>query len=217
MVMNLPRLRSQDSTPGVYVGVQGLLAGWPGCTLMLSVDGGASEQALATITTPSVIGELTADCGSSGEPIAVKAYYGGAVETVTPEQIAARMNAFAIVSDDVAEIGQVQTATEGAEREYDWTDITRPQLGTTAAPHMAGDRFIMLDETLRFIPLDISLAGKTLIFRAVTLGTVPANNDTVSLVFDPQFTLPQEIEVITVSSVPVTVDGQQLLRILPDA
>ena len=46
----------------------------------------------------------------------------------------------------------------------------------------------MLDSSILFLPLDISLAGKDLIFRPVTRGTVPANNDTYTVHFDPKFT-----------------------------
>lgn len=188
--MNLPSLRSADNVPGMYVAVQGLLPGWAGADIYLSADGGATEQKVATILTPSVMGELATACDADGADssglLEVQVYTGGALDSITEEQMAARMNGFALITDDVSEIGQSQNATENStERLYDLTNVLRGQLGTTAASHSAGDRFVLLDGNVVFVPLDAALSGQTLIFRAVSIGTAPANNSTVSIVFDP--------------------------------
>jgi hypothetical protein len=41
-VMNLPQLRPQDNVPGVYFACTGILEGWRGCELQMSVDSGVS-------------------------------------------------------------------------------------------------------------------------------------------------------------------------------
>lgn len=184
-VMNLPSLRSADNVPGVYVAAQGVLSGWAGADIYLSVDDGASEQKVATFTAPSTIGVLTDDCTDSSEPISVQLYQGGVLDSVTPEQIAARLNGFAIITDGVSELGQFEDADETSDLNYDLTNVTRGQLGTVAAAHAAGDMFVLLDEDVQFLPLDAALAGKTLIFRAVSIGTAPENNPTMTFVFDP--------------------------------
>lgn len=185
--MNLPPLRSSDDKPGIYVPVCGLRPEWPGADIYLSVDGGVTEQRMLRVLHQSVIGELAADCTSSGEPIVVQVYAGSSIASVTPDQIAARQNAFAIITGGIAEVGQAQTATEDAviDRRYELTDNVRGGLGTTATDHYAGDRFAMLDGEIPFLQIDRSHAGKTILVRAVTIGTVPASNVTVSLVFDP--------------------------------
>ena len=97
------------------------------------------------------------------------------------------------------------------------TTLRRGLLGTTADAHAAGDSFVLLDGSIYFLPLDIALAGRELIFRPVSRGTVTTNNPTYTVTFSPQFTGPQVVEPITVSGEAITVDGQQLLRIVPDA
>jgi hypothetical protein len=185
--MNLPSLRTQDATTGMYVFVCGLLDGWQGCDLQLSTDGGATYRSVATITTENTMGDLTAACGTSGD-ITTRVYHRHTLESVTDAQIAARANAFAIETGGVAEVGQFRDATDTANLgEYTLTNNTRGELQTTAAAHGIGDRFVLLDH-LNFIPLDASLAGKTIYFRPVSLGTVAANNDAYPVVFRPLFT-----------------------------
>jgi hypothetical protein len=193
--MNLPSLRTQDATPGMYVFVCGLLDGWQGCDLQLSTDGGSTYRSVATITTENTMGDLTAACGTSGD-ITTRVYHHHTLESVTDAQLAARANAFAIESGNVAEIGQFQDAVDtGNEGEYTLSTLTRGELDTTAAAHGVGDRFVLLDH-LNFIPLDVSLAGKTLYFRPVTLGTVAANNAIYPVVFRPLFTSAPTIDFL---------------------
>lgn len=190
--MNLPQLRAADNVPGMYVALQGMLPGWPGADLYLSVDGGLTEQLVGRVTFPSTIGFMAQDCDDginspSTDDMVVQLYPGGEVETITADQIAARQNAFAVLSSGLAEVGQFQTADEdiSVDRLYTLTDLTRGELGTDAAEHFIGDRWVLLDGTILFVPIDPAHAGETLIFRAVTLGTAAANNPTVSVVYDP--------------------------------
>lgn len=207
--LNLPSLRTSDNVPGMYIGVCGRLPAWSGCDLYMSVDGGVSEQWVATIIDPSIMGYLTAGISASGEPMAIRLWTDDELDSVTAEQLAARMNAFAVTTDAVSEIGQFQTPTDTGDREWDLTDLTRPLLGTTAAAHEIGDDFIVLDGSLLFLPIDISHAGKTLIFRPVTRGTDPAENATYEVVFSPQFTS-VTVSAITVGGENITVDGQPI-------
>lgn len=189
--MNLPSLRSSDNVPGMYLAAQGLLPGWAGADIFLSTDGGVSEQKVATITDPATMGELAvatdADGADSTGLITVDILQGGELDSITEAQMTARLNGFALVTGGVAEVGQFQNATEDVSiaRRYDLTNVSRGELGTIAAEHFVGDRFVLLDGAVKFLPLDVDHAGKTLIFRAVSIGTAPANNPTTSVVFDP--------------------------------
>jgi hypothetical protein len=186
---NLPALRSSESTTGMQIAVCGRLPGWIGCDLYLSVDGGASEQLVATILSETTMGELTEGCDSGAtDLITAKVIHGHELDSVTDAQIAARANAWTITTAGVSEIGQFKTATETATLgTYDLTDLVRGGLETTPTEHFAGDRFAMLDG-LTFLPISAEHAGKTLIFRPVSRGTAIANNPTYSVVFQPQFT-----------------------------
>jgi hypothetical protein len=193
--LNLPSLRTQDSTTGMYVFVCGLLNGWQGCDLQLSTDDGATYRSVATITAENTMGDLTATCGTSGD-ITTRVYHNHTLDSVTDAQLAARANAFAIESGGVAEIGQFKNAVDTANPgEFTLSTNTRAELGTTAAAHGVGDTFVLLDH-LNFVPLDVSLAGKTLYFRPVSLGTVPANNDSYAVVFQPMFTSAPAIDFL---------------------
>jgi hypothetical protein len=185
--MNLPSLRTSDTVPGMYVAVCGLLAGWVGCDLQLSLDGGVTYRSVGQITAESTMGYLTAGCGTSGD-ITARVLHNHTLESVTTAQLAARANAFAITTNDVSEVGQFQTATETANPgEYTLSTNTRGELGTTAAAHYGGDRFVLLDY-VTFVPIDVSYAGRTLYFRPVSLGTIPENNAVYPVVFQPMFT-----------------------------
>lgn len=194
VAFNSPALRTSESTTGMQIGVCGRLDGWIGCDLYLSVDGGLSEQLVATYLTETTMGSLTSACDSgTTDLIAVKVVHNHELDSVTAGQIALRANSFAIITNGTAEIFQAQTATETAvpvmvdETPYDLTDLTRGGLGTTPAVHVRGDRFVALDG-LHFLQLNASLAGRTLIFRPVSRGTALANNQTYSVVFAPLFT-----------------------------
>lgn len=182
--LNLPFLRTEDSVPGMYFAARGILAGWPGCDVQMSSDGGLSYSTLTQITNPAIIGVLTAAVTSSGEPLSVR-LYGDDLSTITPGQLAAGGNAFAITSAGVSEIGQFLTATETSDLHFDLTGLVRGQLDTIAAAHLIDDQFVLLDAVV-FVPIDASLIGQTLIFRPVTLGTIEDNNATYSVVYEGQ-------------------------------
>ena len=182
---------SADSVPGIYVAVTGVLPGWDGAIVYMSLDGGVSEYPVLTATSRATIGRLTAACTASADvsgtnPISVEVYDGRTLSSITTAQIAARLNAFAITSSGASEIGQFETATQTATARYDLTNTYRGLQGTTAATHAADDEFVMLDGAIYFIPIDPAYAGGTIILHAVTIGTDPdANTSTVSIVFDP--------------------------------
>jgi hypothetical protein len=187
--LNLPALRSSEITPGMQIGVCGRLDGWIGCDLYLSVDGGISEQLVATYLSETTMGVLAADCDSGAtDLITASVYHGHELDSVTDAQIAALANAWAITTNGTSEIGQFKTATETATAgTYDLTDLVRDELGTIAAAHSVGNSFVMLDG-MNFLPIDARHAGKTLIFRPVSRGTAIANNPTYSVIYAPQFT-----------------------------
>lgn len=152
---------------------------------MLSVDGGESELKVATITKPAEIGVLVADVDAGDEPILVSLYGAGELESISLAQLAARGNAAAITTAGVSEVLQFQTAAEDSNGDFVLTDLDRGQLGTDDADHFAGDTFATLLNAI-FIPIDASYFGQTLILRGVTRGTAPANNPTISLVYQEQ-------------------------------
>jgi hypothetical protein len=195
--MNLPPLVTQQNTPGMVVAVTGLLDGWIGCDLQLSVDGGQTYQSVAQILVESTMGDLTADCGTSGT-VSIRLLHGHTMDTVSDAQIAARQNAWAVTTDGVSEVGQSQTVDETDATDtttfYDLTDSTRGELSTTNAAHYTGDRFVLLDGNTTFVPIDVKYAGQTLLFRPVSIGTVPENNRAYPFLYAPIYTSAPSID-----------------------
>src|SRR5690606_12306065 len=62
---NLPRLRTSENSPGAHIAACGYLSGWAGCTVLLSADGGASYQQVATFTEPSSMGIIREDAAEN--------------------------------------------------------------------------------------------------------------------------------------------------------
>lgn len=181
--MNLPSLRPQD-TYGLYLAVSGEEDAWDGAQVQVSLDSGQSWQDGVTVKQASVMGTLTADASNVATTISVAV--NGDLTTITPEQIAARGNAFAILSSaDAVELGQFRVETETSTGHYDLTELSRGLMGTTVpALHLSGERFTMLD-SVYFLPLDL-LYGETIIqLRAVTLGGKAEDATVVSIVYRP--------------------------------
>lgn len=220
--MNLPRLRTQDNSPGMYIAAQGLdpVFSWPGADIYLSVNDGESFQLVTEITDTATIGELASDTDADGNDstglIEVKLLQGGELSSITLEQMNARQNGFVLLTDDVPEIGQFQTATEDAsiDRLYELTNVLRGQMGTDAEPHFTGDRFVLLDGAIQFLPISADYIGRTLIFRAVTKGTAIALNPTISVVFEPLFTGPETVDFLeTNAGVRITTNAGDYLQV----
>lgn len=181
--MNLPSLRPQDSY-GLYLAVSGETEAWDGAQVQVSLDGGQSWQDGVTVKQASVMGTLTADASNVATTISVAV--NGDLATITPEQIAARGNAFAILSSaDAAELGQFRVETETSTGHYDLTELSRGLMGTTVpALHLSGERFTMLD-SVYFLPLDLLYGETTIQLRAVTLGGKAEDATVVSIVYRP--------------------------------
>ncbi|MGQ4661356.1 phage tail protein [Lysobacter sp. F6437] len=182
-VMNLPALREQDNVAGAYLAVTGSFPGWNGCTVQMSIDGGATYRTVATISRRSVMGRITGEVGPTTEPIPVTMDDGELYDS-TSAALDLGVNAFALVPvAGQSEIGQFMAAAEGDPDEYQVTGTRRGVNGTDATTHVIGEQFVMLANAL-FLPINSSLYGSTLYFRAVTNGTVAENNSVVPFLFE---------------------------------
>lgn len=179
MAMNLPQIKSADNTSGMYIGACGILDGWQGCQILLSVDGGLSYTVAKTITVPTKLGFLTADVdatGSSSEPLAVH-IYGGALTSATAGQVLVGANLSAVATDHgtagvIAEVLAYETASESPADYYALTTLTRGMKETDADDHFTGDEFMDLNSSY-FLPIPVEFIGQTLYFKAVGFGVSP--------------------------------------------
>lgn len=190
-VMNAPVLRDQDDRAGIYWAAAGYLPGFRGALLQMSRDGTTFENG-PEITNVSTMGLLTADLPSASaygqdntNTLRVKMYPGGKdLDSTTYDGLIAEDNVAAILyPDGTTEIIQFQTAVETADREYELTGLMRGRQDTTPGLHLAGAQFVMLDDDVRFVAIRPDDVGKTLTFRAVSLGTNPDDNATQTITF----------------------------------
>ena len=152
---------------------------------LLGGEGAAAALggAIAATTRRSTMGEITGGVGPSSDPIPVSLEYGDLYDS-TPDALDLGANAFALVKGfGQSEIGQFLTAVETGTQEYEISGLRRGVKGTDATTHTAGERFVMLAGAM-FLPLDSSLYGRVLHFRAVTNGTDPENNQSVAFLFE---------------------------------
>ncbi|KGQ19940.1 putative phage tail protein [Lysobacter dokdonensis DS-58] len=178
-----PRTNEQQQA-GIFVAVRGLLEGWVGCDLYISADNGDTETFVGRLVNPARMGWLTADITSSAsDTISVELYGSADIDTVTDDQLDANQNVWAIITGANAEFGQSQTSTPNGDG-FDLTDTERGLVGE-ATSHDTDDVFVMVDQYVYYIPVNTEYAGRTLILRAVTVGTQAANNTTTTLVYDP--------------------------------
>lgn len=179
--MDLPRVRSQDDTDGFYIGACGMLPGWPGCQIIMSVDGGLSYKVMLTITVATKLGKLIVAAGVSGEPLSVR-MFSGQLESKTLAQVGLGANWSAIQTSDVAEIVSYQTQVESPVNYYALTNVVRALEGTVAATHAVGDIFMDLN-TAYFLPISPEYSGITLLFKAVAFGISADAVDPVAVPF----------------------------------
>lgn len=182
--MNLPALRTSDNVPGIYVATFGGGTGWTGAEFWLSADDGQTYSPIGGVDIGSTVGTLDTAITAATDPFSVTLDQ-GELFNATPEQLAARQNAFAILTAGVAEIGQFANATEGATLQYELDTVTRGLLDTTAAPHDAGDRFVLLDDSVVFLPIDQSFSGRDLLIKAVSFGQTTDEATAVSFRYEP--------------------------------
>lgn len=180
-VMQLPQpLRLQDNTAGVYAGVAGVLVGWPGAQVLLSVDGGLSYSVVLSVTEPTKMGYLETDFATAGVTVRV---YGGDLESKTTAQVATGANYSGLITDGVTEVISYEDAVEQTSPGlWDLDVIDQALIGTAAADHSEGDQFVDLN-TSYFIPIDQAHAGQTLYMKAVAYGVSADAVDPVSFVF----------------------------------
>lgn len=192
--LNLGVLRDQDDTLGIYIAVAGLLPGWPGAQLQWKLDTDSEwSTAIPSMTQQSTMGYLTETlplAPAEGDDVTNTlsvSVHGGELNSITRLQFLNEANPFAIVSDAATgecEVGQFQDADETAPGEYHLTILTRGGLSTIPAEHPVGARFVYLD-AVYFLPVPIAWIGRTIDLRPVTFGTIPDNNASYSILFDP--------------------------------
>ena len=189
--MCLPALRPEDDAPGIYWAASGLLPGWRGATLDISRDSGVSfVDSSVSASSSATMGTIDAALPSSSRysqdwnnsiDVTLTAT-SDVLDSVDFAALVSGANAAAIIKpDNTAEIIQWQTAVENAPGQYTLTGLLRGRMNTAPAAHAAGAQFVVLDSTIRFVPLRMTDEGQPITFRAVTDTTNADDNASVTI------------------------------------
>lgn len=152
-VLDVPPLRSQDTSQGLYLAACGFSGSWPGCYVDVSRDDANFAQLLQLVT-PTPIGYTGNALGG---------FYGGNIpdETntlqVTLYEAALSLSSVSYASflngANVAYVGGeiilFRTATQTAPGQYTLSGLLRGQIGTEWAMggHAAGETFVLLQSS----------------------------------------------------------------------
>lgn len=201
---NSPALRPQDTT-GIYMGAASATGSdnWRSCVVQASYDDQATWTNALTISTPSVMGKVTAV-----DPLTVQ--MNDELYTVTEAQLSANANAFAIVHASGTELMQFREATEvsGSPDLYVLNGLVHGGLGTPEVAAAVDEDIVMLDNVY-FLPIDPSFAGRRIYFRAIGAGESVEDAEIVSVVYNPMGQPEMNIRVDEYGDVRVDEYGNQ--------
>ncbi|MFN7948390.1 MAG: phage tail protein [Blastocatellia bacterium] len=179
-LMDVPWLRDQDTTPGFYAAAT-TRGGyeWPGANLY--VDRGAGWESVAEFTAPAVMGRAVTPLQNGSSPgttfdttstVTLDLYW-GELDSATAAQVLDGAN-FAVLGHEVI---QFQTASRVSGYANRWTlsGLRRGQkkTGGYTATHASGERFVLLNSAVRFVPMQLAELGLTRTWKGVTAGQSP--------------------------------------------
>lgn len=184
LFFDLPALRDQDDQTGLYVAATGVSGPWAGALIEVSRDGGLTWSTVATVRQASTVGQLIEGLDAWNPYVVAEPQTfsvrltSGTLESVTRAQLFNQANGAVVGS---GELIQFQTAALLTAGQYELSGGTvRGRKNTPTPAHTTNENFALLSD-LYFLPLERSDIGRTLTFRAVTLGT--ANVDGIVTTF----------------------------------
>lgn len=175
-ILNIPVQRGQDDELGLYVAACGESSGWAGYQLLFSSDEGASYTEAFQSENASIIGDtlttlLEEPAGytyPSDQTVEVLVNF--PLSSVSYEQIMQRKN-LCVIGDEVL---QFQTATlleqVGGKYRYLLSGLRRGRFYTNAETWPQDTRFVLLDASVIFVPIDRVYLGTDLWYKPVSLG-----------------------------------------------
>jgi hypothetical protein len=189
-VLDIPPLRAQDTTQGLYLAACGYTSAWPGCYVDISRDDVNFSQ-LTALQNPTPMGATNTVLGNfSGGNIPDEINTLG-VTLYEPTLTLSSVSYSSFLNGAQAalvgsEIVLFRTATQTAAGTYTLSGFLRGQLGTEWAmgTHAAGEQFVLLQpSTLAQMGINVSDIGSNIYFETYLrniLGNTPNGPITVT-------------------------------------
>jgi hypothetical protein len=175
-LLDIPALPGDDIDRGaLYAGVCGFSRNWRGAGLYRSDDGGANYGRLADISNAAIMGTAVNALATGVTPVfddvntlTVVLLNDSELQNVSALAVLNGANA-ALVGHEVI---QFATATLVEPAKYLLSGLLRGRLGTEWAVggHVAGEPFVLLDGSLKKLPLASNLVGVSRPYKAVSYG-----------------------------------------------
>jgi len=177
-VFEAPPLADADDRLGFYVAVTPDSLNWQGAVVELARDGGQNW-------TDSEDGSSYATLGTLSAPLPFhRRDYRDDRNTLTVELARADMELLpatqaemqnranlALIGDELINFS---SAVQTGETTWELSGLLRGRKHSKSSTHSAGERFILLDDQVQFIPAEGFDLGRTLALRATSYGAVPA-------------------------------------------
>jgi len=181
-LLDIPLIRDADDVPGFVGALNGSSSGWPGGSIIRSVDSGQTWSNLQVYTSP-VTGGICSDSLSAHDcfvidrasALTVRPYsLDMEISSITEAQMMTGKNYAAYGSDANGwEIIRFSAATLNADNTITLSNFLRGLHGTewVTGTHVDGDKFIFLaDKDTSFLGSNISEIGTARLYRGVTSG-----------------------------------------------
>lgn len=181
VLLDLPALdEALDAQPRLLVAAAGASPGWRHAQLEISIDGGASFEALGPTAPPAIIG-ATVDALADGDAALIDDVSTLTVDLLHDEMwlegrsddaLVAGEN-MALVGDEIVQFGE---AVQTGPARFRLSRLLRGRRGTewASAGHAAGERFVLLDAgTLKRFDLPVAAIGTTAELAARGIGDDP--------------------------------------------
>lgn len=181
-LLDVPLLRDQDDTAGIYLAAAGYLESWSGAVLYRSADGGNSYTTVdpplltaATMgTTTDTLGDADPAVWDRGNTVNVRPLQGEELESVTEDAVLNGANAIAIGADGRWEIAAFRDAVLEADGSYTLSHFLRGLRGTewAVSKHAVGDTLVLLtaNGSVQRLGLALDTIGMDRLYKAVSIG-----------------------------------------------
>jgi len=181
LLLDIPRIVSDQDVPGISLAMYGYTAGWPGGVAFRSDDSGESYNAITGFKTkteafvvsgmPATVSPYSVDF--STVLTVAPAWAGADLYSITESQFYAFGNLAAYGADGRWEIICFKTVVDNGNGTYTLRDFLRGRFGTEAnmSLHAANDALVMLDlNAVDFAGLPLSAINSPRLWRGVTAG-----------------------------------------------